>query len=402
MSQNSTFDLTPPLLLATDGSNSAVLAQQLIGPVAQLLSTADSDQPVLEIVTVQPRPPRRVKLPSLPRRSDSTPSQTEPSRPAEESPPLSEPGASPAQLHTQVQAELPAGLRINSYICQGRPTTEILNHAHRTQAGLIAVGCQGKGATEELFLGSVSAAIARYAPCHVLVARRLSSKSSSPELSSDKSSSDESSSEDAAPSWRHVLLVVSGSDATKQAIALTRQLIPIGIQQVTVLCVQPPLNTHYLFGAFATPTPSWQLTQSLQQAQKEQSEQMVQQAEAALQMPDLQPDLQPNLRVDTLVQISEPGPLICQIAQQRQVDMVIMGGDSSRRFAKGDRPLPGRHPRLTVTGDYVIHHSPCPVLLCRAARPSPSESTAPQAKVQASVTNEASVIGEASVTDGQR
>jgi nucleotide-binding universal stress UspA family protein len=128
-------------------------------------------------------------------------------------------------------------------------------------------------------------------------------------------------------------------------------LIPAGIQRVTILCAQTPLNPHYLFGPFATPTPNWQLTQSLQQAQKEQSEQIIQKAQEKL--------AGANLAVTTLIQTGEPGPIICQIAQQQQADVIILGSDRHPAF---------RNIRLTATGDYVLHHAPCPLLLCRTGR----------------------------------
>ncbi|HEY9847763.1 MAG TPA: universal stress protein, partial [Candidatus Caenarcaniphilales bacterium] len=126
-------------------------------------------------------------------------------------------------------------------------------------------------------------------------------------------------------------------------------------QRVTILCVQPPLTTQYLFGPYATPTPGRQLMQSLQQAQKEQSEQLIHQAQAVLNLP--------GLTLQTFAQISEPGPLICQVAQQQGVNLILLSSD---------RRAPLGNIRLGATGDYVIHHAPCPVLLCRAVRPESS------------------------------
>lgn len=325
-------ELKPPLLLATDGSTSAWFAQRLLYPVATLMAKTEDGQPALKILTVRPRSAGRTG-----QTAESTPTEAQTSDEAFDSAQRS----AIQPLHDQIQADLPDQLSASLFVRLGRPIPEVLNCAQELKAGLIAVGCQGKEGAKELLIGSVSAAIARYAACPVLVARGLES---SPH-----------------PSWAHVLLVVSGSEATRQAIALTRQLIPVGIQRVTVLCVQPPLNTHYLFGPFATPTPSWQLTQSLQEAQKEQSQQLVQQAEAALGAP--------GLAVETLVQVSEPGPLICQVAQQQQANIIIVGSDSSRKFAMASRAGALRSIRLSATGDYLIHHAPCPVLLCRSPRP---------------------------------
>lgn len=340
---STTSPLLPPLLLATDGSTSARMAQRLLHPVIPLLSQAGGDsQTWLEVLTVQPRPTgMRPKLPALARKptaekrtSEAEAESLQPPLPATIEPENGyRPTLDPDALFTQIKAEILRDDRIAYQSREGRPATEILNHARTIQAGLIAVGHRGIGGSRELLLGSVSSAIARYAPCHVLVARGL------PETPTLQ------------PKWHHVLLAVNGSQATKQAIALTRQLIPAGIQRVTILCAQTPLNPHYLFGPFATPTPNWQLTQSLQQAQKEQSEQIIQKAQEKL--------AGANLAITTLIQTGEPGPIICQIAQQQQADVIILGSDRHPAF---------RNIRLTATGDYVLHHAPCPILLCRTAR----------------------------------
>ena len=342
MMQSTSAPLLPPLLLATDGSLSAQMAQRLIMPLAQVLPTdaTTSTAVPLEVLTVQPRPVslRPRGLPSLvgfnrkPLTGATTAEAT-----AEPSSPSLENGGLPESSLLELQIISPLdnspACPINFQSREGRPATEILNYARTIQAGLIAVGHRGIGGSRELLLGSVSSAIARYAACHVLVARGL------PEDPNFQ------------PRWNHVLLAVNGSQATKQAIALTRQLLPVGIQRVTILCAQTPLNPHHLFGPFATPTPSWQLTQSLQQAQKEQSEWIIQKAQEKLRAP--------TMELETFIQIGEPGPLICQMAAQQQVDVIILGSDRQPAF---------RHTRLTATGDYALHHAPCPVLLCRMAR----------------------------------
>lgn len=419
-----------PVLLATDGSPTAVLAQQLVMPIVQHLAlrspTQTSDagldtepeaKPAFIAVHVQPKP-NRFRRPGrsltsseelAPEPSDLTSSASAPSvvadnleppdsqtaaaalepepttsfptaassrTPAPAAPEETAPAersesaeaASPAEASSGAGsadtppvplppiADLPPALAVlqteleqssheistSLVAAQGRPATEILKQVSQFQAGLIALGCHGTGGAREMLVGSVSAEIARYASSHVLIAR-----SAEPE-------------HPAQPDWQHVLLVVTGELATQSAIALTRQLIPVGIQQLTVLCVQPPLTSHYLFGPFATPNPSWQLTQSLQAAQREQSEAILQQAELALS------DL--NVDLEMLVQTGEPGSLICQVAEQRQANLIIIGSDANPKRSKSSPSTPiGRRRllRLTATADYVIHHANCPVLLSR-------------------------------------
>jgi nucleotide-binding universal stress UspA family protein len=356
--------LFPPLLMATDGSPSARLAQKWLYLIAQTLQPSGVElngQPLVTALTIQPRHSSRSNrlLRRIRRVPAGSPDHTSDRPVATDT--VAESLLSEEHLAELLHADFPADFPLSMQVRSGRPATEILNCARTLGAGLIAVGSRGTGGMRELLLGSISAVVARYASCSVLVARGPS---------------------DTAVSLNHVLVVVGASIATQAAIAATRQLIPAGIQQVTILYIQPFLNTGYLFGPFAAPTPSWQLNQSLQKVQKEQGEHILNLAKAALEAPSLQ--------IQTLLQTSEPGPLICQVAQQQGVDLVILGSDRKRRSLLP--PLPARHKpknrdasqeelrpvlrnaRLNPTEDFVIHHAPCPVLLCRPAQPMTGSS----------------------------
>lgn len=364
--------LFPPLLLATDGSPSARLAQRLLYPIAQLLKAQVTEDPtdaapglddsaLLIAVTVQPRSSKRGDRFS--RKVNSVAVATETATPEVTTITPATVATQPPtfaleQLTTLVEGDVPAGLSLSLQVRQGRPATEILNYARTIQAGLIAVGHRGTGGMRELLLGSVSTVIARYAFCSVLVAR-----SSQPaELP-------------ITPCLNHVLLLVDGSLASRQAIATVLQLAPIGIERVTLLCVQSPIGVNKnLFGAFGSPTLSWQLNQSLQTAQKEQGEHLLKRAKGAL--------AGIKLDIQTRMQTGDPAPLICQVAQEQGANLIILGSDPTRRsllsplqvLRPGKRNLEGvpakarrtlRNTRLSVTEDYVIHYAPCPVLLCR-------------------------------------
>ncbi|HEY9845004.1 MAG TPA: universal stress protein, partial [Candidatus Caenarcaniphilales bacterium] len=204
MTQTASLRLSPPLVLATDGSTSAHVAQKLLYPVVQALElhSAIPEQPTLNIVMVQPRSPARQKQKAV----VATELEQNCEAVIEGNLDLS----NPENLLKQIAAEVPSGLSVSVEVRQGRPATEILNYARSLQAGLIAVGHRGASAgIRDFLLGSVSSAIARYAACSVLIARGQVAE---------------------IPTWQHVLLVVDGSPGTQQAIALTRQLIPAGIQ----------------------------------------------------------------------------------------------------------------------------------------------------------------------------
>lgn len=374
--------LFPPFLVATDGSPSAHLAQKLLVTIAQSTQAQQNGngRSLVTVLSVQPRRSSRSKRATSPQPSSLTNAPTTEttlqdavSTAANASPetaPESTAAVAPtpsADDLTRTMEALPATVSFTVQVRQGRPAIEILNCARAMQAGLIAVGSRGTTNIRGRLMGSVSTVIARYAPCSVLVFRGAVMP---PE---------------AEPHLRHLLLVVNDSPATQQAIEATRQLIPAGVQQLTILYAQHPLNADYLFGPFATPTPSWQLNQSLQDAQKEQGEEILEYAKAAFSTA--------GLDVHTLRQTGDPGPLICQTAQQQEIDLIVLGGNvmprwlrfpsgegffplqSLRRSKQSSQPLKEtesvkqppvlRNARLSATEDYTLHHAPCPVLLCR-------------------------------------
>ncbi|MCY7391822.1 MAG: universal stress protein [Leptolyngbyaceae cyanobacterium CAN_BIN12] len=354
MSQVTSPVLSPPLLLATDGSPSARLAQQLMRLVAPVFLDYDDGKgrSLLTALTISPRSSSRSK--HLPGKKVAHPSGSENLLPAVPTTTKSnEFIPSLENLTALVRSDFPANFSLALEIRQGKPATEILNYARTVNAGLIAVGHRGAGSTRELLLGSVAAAIARYAPCSVLIARQTAPP---------------------REGLHHAMVMVDGSAAAQQAIAAVRQLIPIGIQQITLIHVQIPVNSNYLIGPFVSPNPSWQLNQSLQDAQQEEGKQVLQQAKAALSLPDID--------VQTRLQSGDPGSTICHLAQELGVDLLVLGCDPRRRTLRSplqafrnarqgaEPPRPAlRNTRLSVTEDYAIHYAPCSVLLCRRSLP---------------------------------
>jgi len=355
MSQVTSPVLSPPLLLATDGSPSARLAQQLMRLVAPVFLDCDDGKgrSLLTALTISPRSSSRSK--HLPGKKVAPPSGSEdlPSDIAAQTIKSDALIPSLENLTALVRSDFPANFSLALEVRQGKPATEILNYARTVNAGLIAVGHRGAGSTRELLLGSVAAAIARYAPCSVLIARQTAPP---------------------REGLHHAMVMVDGSAAAQQAIAAVRQLIPIGIQQITLIHVQIPVNSNYLIGPFVSPNPSWQLNQSLQDAQQEEGKQVLQQAKAALSLPDID--------VQTRLQSGDPGSTICHLAQELGVDLLVLGCDPRRRTLRSplqafrntrqgaEPPRPAlRNTRLSVTEDYAIHYAPCSVLLCRRSLP---------------------------------
>ncbi|HEY9619634.1 MAG TPA: universal stress protein [Crinalium sp.] len=294
------LELHLPILLATDGCSHIEDLQDWLYPVIRLLPPQDGDRSPFSIFKFK-------------------------SHCAVE-PEAAQGAASP----TNVQVDHPAR----------RPAIAVLNQAQAMDAGCLAIAFRDPSGTSEL--SNIAVAIARQAIRPVLIMRQRDNG-------------------DHAPSWKHVLLVVNAAEGTRQAIAITQQLIPAGIEAITILYIQPPLNTHYLFGPFATPTPSWQLNQSLHQAQREQAEAIVHQAQAAFQASPV--------TLHTLIQTGEPGPAICQVAQQQQVDLVVMSNSPIPRFIPADSSPAFQPSPVMPTSDYLVRHAPCPVMLCHTAQP---------------------------------
>jgi nucleotide-binding universal stress UspA family protein len=53
---------------------------------------------------------------------------------------------------------------------------------------------------------------------------------------------------------------------------------------------------------------------------------------------------------------SKPGEIICRVAEEEDVAMIVVG---TRGLGKVRRAIMGS------VSDYVVHHAPCPVIVCR-------------------------------------
>ncbi len=70
------------------------------------------------------------------------------------------------------EAFKPAVVRIQTKVVNGRPKQAIIDEASEWKADLIVAGSHGRGFWGRAFLGSVSSAIVKHAPCSVLVIRK--------------------------------------------------------------------------------------------------------------------------------------------------------------------------------------------------------------------------------------
>jgi nucleotide-binding universal stress UspA family protein len=70
-----------------------------------------------------------------------------------------------------VEAARARGVRATFLIWEGRPATALMEAAAAERVDLIVMGSHGRGRVGRLIYGSVSQAVARDAPCPVMVVR---------------------------------------------------------------------------------------------------------------------------------------------------------------------------------------------------------------------------------------
>jgi nucleotide-binding universal stress UspA family protein len=63
------------------------------------------------------------------------------------------------------------GFKVRSVVAKGDPKSRIIDLATEQKADLIVLGCHGRKGLDRFLMGSVSEAVARYAPCSVEIAR---------------------------------------------------------------------------------------------------------------------------------------------------------------------------------------------------------------------------------------
>lgn len=76
------------------------------------------------------------------------------------------------QLVERARKELSeAGFQVSSRVAEGDPRSVIVDSAGQQKADLIVMGSHGRSGWKRMLLGSVSEAVAQYAPCSVLIVR---------------------------------------------------------------------------------------------------------------------------------------------------------------------------------------------------------------------------------------
>lgn len=138
-----------------------------------------------------------------------------------------------------------------------------------------------------------------------------------------------------------ILIAVDESEASAAAVAATRVLFPdadhvlLSVADVTPLMVSDPVGGG-MFAAGTTPAAMEAVEAS---------------ADAAIAVAEH--ELHP---VESMVEIGEPGRLICEEAARIRPDIVVVGRSSRSWFSRLFEPS---------VADYVVKHAPCPVLVVK-------------------------------------
>lgn len=139
--------------LATDGSESSMKAARFL--LANPCPGRDDEIFIVHVFPLPPCPESYADLFSLP--SDATDERVK--------------KAAKPIFEKTVALLSTAGSRLHEVLLVGNPAEEIVQFASNMNVDLIVVGTRGRSAAKELYLGSVSSAVAHRALCSVLIAR---------------------------------------------------------------------------------------------------------------------------------------------------------------------------------------------------------------------------------------
>ncbi len=224
-----------------------------------------------------------------------------------------------AAMHLHLQ-----GLAAEGAVGDGDPKHVILEHAAAMGADLIVVGAYGMSALEQFFLGSVSKAVLRFAPCSVAIARESGGGS-------------------------RVLLAVDGSEGSQLAVqAVAARPWPAGTEIRVLSAVE--LGMSALQAAFEIPALDATRLEAQRAAAMKRTEEAIDSARKTLEAAGLKT----SESISVLSQA--PKEIILQEAAAWPADWIVLGSHGSSglsRFLIGS------------TSETVATHAACSVEVVR-------------------------------------
>lgn len=227
------------------------------------------------------------------------------------------------------------GFEVELEVEVGHPAEMIVEMATTKGAGLIAMATHGWGGLRRWALGSVTDKVIHAAPAPVFVVRSTLDPAPAPEL-------------------RRVLVPIDRSALSRKALPLAAQLAAANGAQILLLHVLPPPP---LFGPVGP-----HIGAELAQIYTEPDYEMRTQSLAELQSIGKELYERYGVTVSCDVRAGLPAEAIVDLAEQRHVDLVVMGthGYSGlRRWALGS------------VADKVLHACPTPLILVRSSEVAP-------------------------------
>jgi nucleotide-binding universal stress UspA family protein len=230
-----------------------------------------------------------------------------------------------------VAAEAAPGVTIDTMVCEGRVTGEILVQADRLKADLLVLGTHGRSGFERLALGSTTEKVLRKAACPVLTVP--------PGLPDAVPA--------AAGSFRNILCGVDFSSCSEQALRYALSLAQEADARLTVL--------HVVSGEFDDAVEA----ATAAAADRLSVADFRHQREAALRsrLAGLVPEpVRAYCRVESLLTHGRPWREILRVALQRRCELIVMGVQGR---SAADLMVFGS------TTHHVVREASCPVLTLR-------------------------------------
>jgi nucleotide-binding universal stress UspA family protein len=221
-----------------------------------------------------------------------------------------------AQVEKELEsflAEDLAGLNLRRVVLEGDPAREIVEFAHSEGAGLIVMPTHGYGPFRQFILGSITAKVLHDADCPVWTGVHL---------------------EDAPPvenlSFGHILCALDLGVQSCQTLEWAAFMREQFGSKLTVLHVTTGIEHPK-----EAPDPGWQ-TDMVKAAREE--------------LTRLQKER--DTEADLLIEPGDPAKVVCQVAKEKNADLVVIGRGSAA----------GVFGRLRTNAYAIIRQSPCPVV----------------------------------------
>jgi nucleotide-binding universal stress UspA family protein len=149
----------------------------------------------------------------------------------------------------------------------------------------------------------------------------------------------------------HILLATDGSDlahaAAKRGLAVLE-----APTQITLLSVLNDLPMDSGAGGIEGPVYTPEQEEELRESEQQSAERALSDTEAVVRA------ARPGAAIDRRMEMGDPAAIICLIAEQLGVDVVVVGSHGKGFLS---RVL------LGSVSEHVTRHAPCPVLVVRAA-----------------------------------